>query len=172
MTLHIARDAETRAGAVTKIVEALGNGNVKAGAALAAQITGKRAWTVRAWMNPHKDAEPGISAAAALDTAYFTKTGLEPPLYRLYGDTMSAQTHGAHGTHAADAKDQAFRLITDVGDLARELAKAEEEARATRRGFTPGTVAVISSLVDRIRDRGTTIMKGVRAWAEHGVHHG
>lgn len=168
MTLQIARDAETTAGAVTKIVETLGGGSVKAGISLAAQITAKSRWTVRAWMDPHKDAEPGLSCAAALDTAYFTMTGLEPPLFRLYGDTVSIQTHGAHGSHVTDVKDQMLRLTGDLGELALELSRAEEEAHKTRRGFSAGTVAVVAAKADRIRDRLGAIVKGVRAWSGGG----
>ncbi|NUB07032.1 hypothetical protein FW320_12710 [Azospirillum sp. Vi22] len=166
MTLQIPRDAETTAGALAKIVQTLGNGNVKAGVALAAQITGKSRWTVRAWMDPHKDAEPGLSCAAALDTAYFTMTGEEPPLYRLYGDTVSVQTHGAHGSHTTDVKDQMLRLTGDMGELAMELTRAEEEARKTRRGFSAGSIAVVTAKADRIRDRLAGIVKGVRSWSE------
>lgn len=73
-----ARDPSTFEDAILRIVDRIGW-------AAAADAVGKGERVVRNWSDPDMDRQPTIDEAMALDAAYLSAGGGEPPLMAVYG---------------------------------------------------------------------------------------
>ena len=168
MSLQVPRDIGTVAGAVAKIVETLGGGDTKAGVAAAAQLIGKTEWTIRGWLDPHKEAEPGLTAARKLDEAYYRATGLEPPLLKLYEDMISEATAGAHGS----AKLNLWREMASLHIASAGVPQAVQDATHPDgpggAEILPHEMAGIAHAADRTKDAAERVVLAARQVSKGG----
>lgn len=153
MTLTIARDADGVPGRVCKIVKVLGLGDIAAGVAVAADLTGKSPSTIRAWMSETRGgAEPGFSAGVILDRAYFQATGAEPPLMRWYEDQMSLATGGAHGTAKLNLWRELVNAQVAAAEVPRQVRDSTHPDGPGGAAITRGELAQISQASDAAKD--------------------
>jgi hypothetical protein len=163
MALQKPRSPDTLAGAVTKIIETLGDGDIPAGLAAAEQIVDRRASTIREWMDDNKPAEPPTGAAIALDAAYSTRTGgLDGPIWKFYGADLSARTGGCAGSGRYDLMAEMLNAHVVVADMTRTIRDATHPESPGGTGITGCELSRISQAADAMEDAGDRVVIAAR----------
>jgi hypothetical protein len=162
MSLQKSRDADSIPGAVAKVIATLGNGDIPAGLIEAEALTGRKAWTIREWLDPDKASEPGVSSALALDAAYARATGMEGPIWRVYGELLSRATNGTAGADRLDLLRETVSVQIAAADVSRAIRDATHPDSPGGVAIAPCEVARISHAADALADANSRVLIAAR----------
>lgn len=112
------RSARSFESAITSIIEAIG-------AEACADAVGRSPSLIRKWSDPDNPAQPSISQAVMLDTAFLLKTGQPAPIRAVYGYMIEASYDDAISEREPLIV-ALFNLHASIGGLTRLIADTME----------------------------------------------
>ncbi len=118
-----ARDPSTFEDAILRIVDRIGW-------AAAADAVGKGERVVRNWSDPDMDRQPTIDEAMALDAAYLSAGGGEPPLMAVYGRRLDRLVQAPANSAVLVASSQ--RAAIEAGQAIAALMAAAQPGASDR----------------------------------------
>ena len=163
MTLHKPRDPETIPGAVAKIIQALSpTGEFKDGLPVVAKIVDRSPDAVRSWADPDKPTSPPMELGLLLDAEYTRRTGLQGPLWELYGKRLSEMTTGVGGMARYDLMQELLNAHVAAGAVTQAVRDAIHPNSPGGSRIVPVELARVSQAVDALDDAGERVMAAAR----------